>query len=186
MWAALEGENTAPQGPPALQQFDFIDEDGRPEVQLHIWTLPSCRLSDPCFCAVKYAAHTFSQIVEKHFSFGWIWVGIPDSNPNNRRWWFPPSLSETHTAWLHGPFSSSEVELSSYTEVLLPCWGAELHHKHSLTALPQRKKVEKIGCKKLKGWNKNKDITHQLPSWAKQIQCREREIYIIYCLSLAE
>lgn len=55
-------DKTAPQSPPAPQQFAFIDEDGRPEVQLHTGALPSCRLSDLRFCAIKRAAHTaFSQ-----------------------------------------------------------------------------------------------------------------------------
>ena len=51
------------------------------------------------------------------------------------------------------------------TVVVLPSYTAELHHNHSLTPPPQRRRVRKHNAKgsRVVIWD-----THQLSSWAKQ------------------
>jgi len=68
--------------------------------------------------------------------------------------------------------------------VVLSCWAAELHHSHSLTPLPQRKRGKKYDEKGSRNCDKDREITQQLSSWTKHMQ--HREINIICCLSLAD
>ena len=60
--------------------------------------------------------------------------------------------------------------------VVLPSWAAELHYNCSLTPPPQMEKGRKYVEKWIKDWDKDREITQQLASWAKQIQHTETNL----------
>lgn len=44
--------------------------------------------------------------------------------------------------------------------VVSPCWAAELNHNHSITPPPLKHRGRKYDEKGLRGWHKDREITH--------------------------
>lgn len=115
MWAGLEGQNTALQSPPSLQQIAFFDKNGKPRVQFNTEALLSCRLSHLSFSVVKPAAlGAFSQLLLKNLLLqraGWgllsdtsiILTVHPLSFRDTGLWKFHSGLSELWSPILSSP-----------------------------------------------------------------------------------